>query len=161
MKFGKHHIMYTPKVPWYPRVPKGNGGLVHGLTGEWGALWPFTNAAYGTNKTSRWMWMKCLEFLWLTTLRAALHYGGEVHQSVKSFSRRHGYLRQGMVCWRRWKHNKIFYSSWSSLEIKFLVWGFGVAQETWPPENSPSTLASMSFFHPCIMFSPKGLLIVV
>ena len=34
-------------------------------------------------------------------LRAALHYGGEVHRSVKSLSTRHGYLRQGMVCHRR------------------------------------------------------------
>ena len=32
--------------------------------------------------------------------RAALHYGGEVHRSVKSFSLGHG-LRQGMVCQRR------------------------------------------------------------
>ena len=33
---------------------------------------------------------------WLVGLKAALHYGGEVHRSVKSFSPRHGYLRQGM-----------------------------------------------------------------
>ena len=25
------------------------------------------------------------------------NYGGEVHRSVKSFSPRHGYVRQGMV----------------------------------------------------------------
>ena len=34
-------------------------------------------------------------------LRAALHYSGEVYRSVKSFSPRHGYLRQGTVCCRR------------------------------------------------------------
>jgi hypothetical protein len=39
-------------------------------------------------------------------LRAALHYGGEVHWLVKNFSPRHGYLRQGMVCRRRCKDNK-------------------------------------------------------
>ena len=27
-------------------------------------------------------------------------------------------------------------SSWSSVEAKFLVWGFEVAQETWPPKDS-------------------------
>ena len=48
---------------------------------------------------------------WWTTLRATFHYSGEVHQSVKIFSPRHGYLRQGMVCQRRWKDNKIFDSS--------------------------------------------------
>ena len=57
---------------------------------------------------------------------------------VKRFSPRHGYLRQGMVCWRRWKVNLMFCSSWSSTENKFLVRGFEVAQETWHTENSPS-----------------------
>ena len=33
-------------------------------------------------------------------LRVALYYGGEVHQSVKNFSPRLGYLRRAMV-WRR------------------------------------------------------------
>jgi hypothetical protein len=41
----------------------------------------------------------------LTCLRAALYYDGEVHQSVKNFNPRHGYLRQRMVCWRRCKDN--------------------------------------------------------
>ena len=41
-------------------------------------------------------------------VRAALHYGGEVHESVKNFSPRHGYLRQRMVCQRRWHINKYF-----------------------------------------------------
>ena len=41
-------------------------------------------------------------------LKAALHCGGEVHQSVKSFSPGHGYLRQGMVYLRRWKDNNFF-----------------------------------------------------
>ena len=60
-----------------------------------------------------------LSFIYLfIILRAALHYGGEVHQSVESVSPRHGYLRQGMVCRRRWKDNKIFYSSWSSPEVQ-------------------------------------------
>jgi len=36
---------------------------------------------------------------------AALDYGGEVHQSVKKFWPRHGYLRQLVECWRRWKDN--------------------------------------------------------
>ena len=69
-------------------------------------------------------------------LRATLHYGGEVHRTVKSFSPRHGYLRQGMVCQQRWKDNiYIFLSSWGSPEVKFLVWGFQVAQEPWPLET--------------------------
>ena len=84
-------------------------------------------------------------------LRAALHYVGEVHRLVKSFSPRHGYLRQGMVCQRRWKDNRIFYSSWSSLEVKFLVRGFEVAQETQPPENSPSRKCPPRW-HPCHFF---------
>ena len=37
----------------------------------------------------------------IKVLRVALHYGGHVHWLVKNFSPRHGYLRQGMVCWRR------------------------------------------------------------
>ena len=28
--------------------------------------------------------------------------------------------------------------SWSSQEVKFLVREFDIAQETWPPQNSPS-----------------------
>jgi hypothetical protein len=40
------------------------------------------------------------------SLRAALHYSGEGHRSVKNFNPRHGYLRQGMVCRRRCKDNK-------------------------------------------------------
>ena len=35
------------------------------------------------------------------SIRATLHYGGEVHWSVKNFSPRPGYLRQRMVCRRR------------------------------------------------------------
>ena len=42
-------------------------------------------------------WLVCKKM----ALRVALHYGGEVHWSVRSFSPRHGYLRQGMVCRRR------------------------------------------------------------
>jgi hypothetical protein len=38
-------------------------------------------------------------------VRAGLHYSGKVHQLVKNLSSRHGYLRQGMVCWRRCKDN--------------------------------------------------------
>jgi hypothetical protein len=44
-------------------------------------------------------------------LKAALHYGGEVHRLVKNFSPRHGYMRQGMVGWRRCKDNKKMPSS--------------------------------------------------
>jgi hypothetical protein len=38
-------------------------------------------------------------------LRAALYYSGEVHWTVKNFSPRHGYFRQGMVCRRKCKDN--------------------------------------------------------
>ena len=99
--------------------------------------------------------------------RFALHYGGEVHRLVKSFS-------QDMVVWGKgWyagedeKCNEIFYSGWSSLEVKFLVRGFEAAQETWPPEISPSEKCPprwhpwCHFLHPCTMFSTKGLLAVV
>ena len=41
-----------------------------------------------------------------------------------------GCLRRGMVCRKRAKDNEIVYSSWSSPEVKFLVQGFEVAQET-------------------------------
>ena len=41
------------------------------------------------------------------------------------------YLRQGMVRRRKWEDNKIFYSSSSSPEVKFIVRGFEDAQETW------------------------------
>ena len=49
-----------------------------------------------------------VDFLFTFGLRAALHYGGEVHRSVKNFSPKHGYLRQRMVCRRRWEDNKLF-----------------------------------------------------
>ena len=61
-------------------------------------------------------------------LRAGLHYGGEVHRLVKGFSPRYGYLRQRMVCRRRWKDNrednKICLSSRSSPEVSCpRLWG--------------------------------------
>ena len=52
---------------------------------------------------------------------------------------------QGKVIWGNgWydgqdeKNSKKKVSNLSSLEAKFLVWGFEVAQKTWPPENSPN-----------------------
>ena len=42
-------------------------------------------------------------------VRAGLHYGGEVHQLVKKFGLRHGYLSEGKVCRRRWKDNNFYF----------------------------------------------------
>ena len=104
-------------------------------------------------------WSRLLARVWSGHLRAALHYSGEVHPLVKNFSPSHGYLRRGMVCQRRWEDNKRFHSSWSSPQVKFLVWGFEVAQETWAPENSPPKkcrhVGNHVIFHPCTKFSTK------
>jgi len=53
------------------------------------------------------------------TLRASLHYGEEVHQSVKNYSPRHGYLRQAGEDEKTIKNASIFNWSWSSPEAKF------------------------------------------
>ena len=66
----------------------------------------------------------------------------------QDFIPRHGYLRWGMVCQRRWKGNKIdalsyaskertCYSSWSSKEAKFMVQRFTVTQKTLTSEELP------------------------
>jgi len=55
------------------------------------------------------------------SLRASLHYGEEVHRSVKNFSPRHGYLRQVGEDEKTIKNTSIFHWSWSSPEAKFLV----------------------------------------
>ena len=51
-------------------------------------------------------WPESLGHILYIYVRAALHYGGEVHWLVKNFSPRHGYLKRGMVLWRRWNDNK-------------------------------------------------------
>ena len=60
------------------------------------------------------------------------------------------------------KDNKIFYWSWSSPEVKFLVLRLPKKLDLWrtPLQKKVATLASMSFFHPSTMFSIKGLLAV-
>jgi hypothetical protein len=57
-------------------------------------------------------------------------------------------------------------SGWSYLEVKCLVQGFVVAQETLPLKNSPSKnnvfmLTTMSISHPCLKFLTKKVLVVV
>ena len=70
-------------------------------------------------------------------VRVSLDYNDDVHRSLKNFSPRQGYLRPWLVWWTRWKNNNNkLTSSWKSPEVKFLVQGFEVAQENWPPKNS-------------------------
>ena len=93
------------------------------------------------SKSNRWLhvhifWFWCFQIFEVYSIYSI--YFIEVHLSVKNCSPNHSYLRQGILCHRRWKDNKIFYSSRSSLHAKFLVQGFEVAIEIWPPENSPS-----------------------
>ena len=56
--------------------------------------WAFSMLSSEERGAHAWSWKS-------RGLRAGLHYGGEVHQPVKSFSPRHGYLGRGMVCRRR------------------------------------------------------------
>ena len=66
----------------------------------------------------------------------------------ENFSPRLGYLRRGMVCWRRWEDNELFYSSLSSPVVRFLVQGFEVVQGTSHPPNLPFKKVT-SPWHPC------------
>jgi hypothetical protein len=56
-------------------------------------------------------------------------------------------------------------SSWRSLEAKFLVQGFEVAQELdlqrTPLAKRVVMLAPMLFFHPCLKFSTEEVLAIV
>ena len=85
--------------------------------------------------------------------RAHLHYGGEVHRSVEKFSPKHGYLRRGMVCRRRWKDNKYFIQVGLLLRSRFLYEALRLLKKLklhrTPLSKKVSMLASMSFFHPC------------
>ena len=87
--------------------------------------------------------------------RVGLNYGEEVHQLVKNFNKRRGYLRQQLEWDEQDGKDKQINknaSSWSSVEVKYLVRWFEVAQEIQPSGSSPSKsvamLASMSFVHP-------------
>jgi hypothetical protein len=64
-------------------------------------------------------------------LRAGLEYGGEVHQTVKSFSPNTRLFETTIGMANNMKRQIVKNaSSWSSLKAKFLVQGSEVAQET-------------------------------
>ena len=65
-------------------------------------------------------------------------YDEEAHWLVKVLTQRNLFEATTGVANKMEKTHKQNTSIWSSPEVKFLVQGFEVAQETWRPENSPS-----------------------
>ena len=132
----------------------GLGGKYNHLRPIYPKLWgEFISPWVNNCKSEGTCWLRDIEDLFRLQWISAL-VGQKIQPQEKAI-----YLRQQLVWQTRWKVNQFFkmLSTWSSLETKFLVRGFEVAQETWSLENSLTKsvitlVAVLSFFYPYLKF---------